>query len=177
MGFPRGNSQGQTNIFRAARQCLPGPYTFILQASKNMPKQCTTFGGSAAMSCAPRKSVGVRMPDDVICKAILEKLDEPLLCTSVKQRAEDEWMLDPVIIADTYGASDGREGVDFVVDGGERLAYPSTVVDMTGQKPTLLRRGKGLVEDWMLMEAHDSTEATGVDGLANPYAYTAPAPF
>jgi hypothetical protein len=56
-------------------------YTFILQASKNMPKQCTTFGGSAAMSCAPRKSVGVRMPDDVICKAILEKLDEPLLCT------------------------------------------------------------------------------------------------
>jgi hypothetical protein len=69
------------------------------------------------------------------------------------------------------------QGVDFVVDGGERLAYPSTVVDMTGQKPTLLRRGKGLVEDWMLMEAHDSTEATGVDGLANPYAYTAPAPF
>jgi tRNA A37 threonylcarbamoyladenosine synthetase subunit TsaC/SUA5/YrdC len=51
-------------------------------------------------------------------------------------------MLDPVIIADTYGGSDGREGVDFVVDGGERLAYPSTVVDMTGQKPTLLRRGK-----------------------------------
>lgn len=170
LGFPRGNSHGQTNVFRAARQSLPGPYTFILPASKEMPKQCTTFGGSSAVSCAPRKSVGVRMPDDVICAELLKRLDEPLLCTSVRQRSEDEWMLDPVIIADTYGASEGREGVDFVIDGGERLAYPSTVIDMTGEKPIILRRGKGPVEEWMLMESHDSTEAVGMDGLLNPYA-------
>jgi hypothetical protein len=79
-------------------------------------------------------------------------------------------MLDPVIIADTYGASESREGVDFVIDGGERLAYPSTVIDMTGEKPIILRRGKGPVEEWMLMESHDSTEAVGMDGLLNPYA-------
>ncbi|KAG0560679.1 hypothetical protein KC19_9G004600 [Ceratodon purpureus] len=170
LGFPRGNSHGQTNVFRAARQCLPGPYTFILTASKEMPKQCTTFGGSSAVSCAPRKSVGVRMPDDAICAALLSRLDEPLLCTSVRQRSEDDWMLDPVIIADTYGASEGREGVDFVVDGGERLAYPSTVIDMTGLMPTILRRGKGPVEDWMLMESHDSTESVGLEGMSNPYA-------
>lgn len=172
LGFPRGNSHGQTNVFRAARQCLPGPYTFILTASKEMPKQCTTFGGSSAVSCAPRKSVGVRMPDDAICAALLSKLDEPLLCTSVRQRSEDDWMLDPVIIADTYGASEGREGVDFVVDGGERLADPSTVIDMTGLKPVVLRLGKGPIEDWMLMESRDSTdsEAVGVEGMLNPYA-------
>ncbi|CAM6092215.1 unnamed protein product [Calypogeia fissa] len=169
-GFPRGDSHGQTNVFRAAKQCFPGPYTFILPASKEMPKQCTTFGGSAALSCAPRKSVGVRMPNDEICKAILEKLDEPLLCTSVKRPADDEWMLDPVIISDTYGASDGREGLDFVVDGGIRVADPSTVVDMTGAKPVLLRPGKGIVEDWMLMEAHDSSELQEVGGRINPYA-------
>lgn len=56
-------------------------YTFILTASKEMPKQCATFGGSSAISCAPRKSVGVRMPDDAICAALLARLDEPLLCT------------------------------------------------------------------------------------------------
>lgn len=56
-------------------------YTFILTASKDLPKQCTTAGGNAAMSCAFRKSVGVRMPDDIICAALLSKLDEPLLCT------------------------------------------------------------------------------------------------
>lgn len=168
-GFPRGNSQGHTNIFRAARQCLPGPYTFILPASKEMPKQCTNFGGSAE-SCAPRKSVGVRMPNDVICQAIIRALDNPLICTSVRRPADDNWLLDPVIISDTYGASEGKEGVDFVVDGGVRIADPSTVVDMTGTKPTLLRRGKGVVEDWMLMEPVSSTEAPSNFATVNPYA-------
>ncbi|KAI5076666.1 hypothetical protein GOP47_0008731 [Adiantum capillus-veneris] len=168
-GFPRGNSQGNTNIFRAARQCLPGPYTFILPASKEMPKQCTNFGGPAE-SCAPRKSVGVRMPNDVICEAILRELDNPLICTSVRRPARDDWLLDPVIISDTYGASERKEGVDFVVDGGVRMADPSTVVDMTGIVPLLLRRGKGPVEDWMLMEDLDSTRNPIELATANPYA-------
>lgn len=167
-GFPRGNSQGNTNIFRAARQCLPGPYTFILPASKEMPKQCTNFGG-AAESCAPRRSVGVRMPNDIICEAILRELDNPLICTSVRRPADDNWLLDPVLISDTYGASEGKEGVDFVVDGGVRVADPSTVVDMTGTTPVLLRRGKGIVEDWMLMEASDSTSTSREMATANPY--------
>eukprot|EP00249_Psilotum_nudum_P010042 c22300_g1_i1 orf=571-1152(+) len=162
-GFPRGNSQGQTNIFRAVKQCLPGPYTFILPASKEMPKQCTNFSGSAA-SCAPRKSVGVRMPDDPICQAILKKLNDPLICTSVRRKTDDEWMLDPSIIIDLYGASEGKEGIDFIVDGGIRLAEPSTIVDMTGQKALLLRQGKGIVDNWMLLEGYDSTQMT-LNGL------------
>lgn len=167
-GFPRGNNHGHTNIFRAARQCLPGPYTFILPASKEMPKQCTNFGGNAA-SCAPRKSVGVRMPNDAICQAILKELDTPLICTSVRRPSDDEWMLDPVIISDTYGTSEGKEGVDFVVDGGVRIADPSTVVDMTGTKPVLLRRGKGVVEDWMMMEPYNSVKAASEFAFSNPY--------
>ncbi|CAI5477697.1 unnamed protein product [Closterium sp. Yama58-4] len=175
LGFPRGNGHGQTNIFRAARQCLPGPYTFILKASKAMPKQCTTFGGSAVAHCAPRKSVGVRMPLDPICHALLELLDDPLLCTSATKSSDDRWLLDPSVVGLTYRSEDGSEGVDFIVDGGARMPEPSTVVDMTGDRPVLLRRGQGEVEDWMLMEVHDSSETAAAalinpNGKINPYA-------
>ncbi|XP_072966105.1 uncharacterized protein [Typha angustifolia] len=149
MGFPRGNSQGQTNIFRTVKHCLPGPYTFILPASKQLPKQCVRNGPSAKY--AQRKQVGVRIPDDTICQAILQNLDAPLICTSVKWPAEDQWMLDPVIIADIYEP----EGLDFVVDGGIRVADPSTVVDMTGSNPTIIRQGKGPKLEWMMMEGED----------------------
>ncbi|CAI7929175.1 unnamed protein product [Closterium sp. NIES-54] len=146
LGFPRGNGHGQTNIFRAARQCLPGPYTFILKASKAMPKQCTTFGGSAVAHCAPRKSVGVRMPLDPVCHALLELLDDPLLCTSATKSSDERWLLDPSVVGLTYRSEDGSEGVDFIVDGGARMPEPSTVVDMTGDSPVLLRRGQFVID-------------------------------
>ncbi|RVX06956.1 hypothetical protein CK203_015148 [Vitis vinifera] len=101
-GFPCGIGQGQTNIFRAVKHCLPGPYTFILTASKELPKQCTRYGTTTA-KYASRKNVGVRMPDDAICKAILQMMDAPLIATSVKSPKENEWMLDPITIADVYG--------------------------------------------------------------------------
>lgn len=154
-GLPCGNSQGHANIFRAARQCLPGPYTFVLPASKELPKQCVKSGTSRAKHVS-RKCVGVRMPNDAICQAILEKLDGPLLCSSVRT-ADDEWIIDPVVIADIYAASMGQEGVDFIVDGGVRVADPSTVVDMTGSEPILLRKGKGVCYDWMLPKESEET--------------------
>ncbi|KAF3771885.1 Uncharacterized protein EJ110_NYTH59246 [Nymphaea thermarum] len=144
LGFPRGNNHGQTSIFRAVKHCLPGPYTFILPASKELPKQCT-FHGTVA-KCVLRKTVGVRMPDDPICQAILEKLDQPLICTSVKSPTEDGWMVDPAVMADMYG----EKGLDFIVDGGIRVADPSTIVDMTGSLPTVIRQGKGPTLDWMV---------------------------
>lgn len=153
MGFPRGNGQGQTNIFRAVKHCLPGPYTFILPASKQLPKQCVRYGSNETTAkYAWRKHVGVRIPDDAICQAILKKLDAPLICTSVKWPAKDHWMIDPVIIADTYEP----EGLDFVVDGGIRVADPSTIVDMTGSSPTIIRQGKGPRQDWMIVKGEDS---------------------
>ncbi|OIW02969.1 hypothetical protein TanjilG_13609 [Lupinus angustifolius] len=101
-GFPRGDGQGHANLFKVVKQCIPGPYTFILMASKELPKQCIRFGTNAA-KYASRKNVGVRMPDDAICRAILKEMDAPLICTSIKFLKEDEWMIDPVMIADTYG--------------------------------------------------------------------------
>ncbi|XP_020262600.1 LOW QUALITY PROTEIN: uncharacterized protein LOC109838574 [Asparagus officinalis] len=148
-GFPRGNAQGQTDIFRAVKHCLPGPYTFILPASKELPKQCRRYGATASAS---RKHVGVRMPDDPVCQAILRNLDAPLISTSVKWPAEDQWILDPVIIADIYEP----EGLDFLVDAGTRIADPSTVVDMTGSVPTIIRQGKGPKLDWMALKDEES---------------------
>lgn len=146
-GFPRGDGQGHANVFRSVKHCLPGPYTFILTASKELPKQCMRYGTPTA-KYASRKNVGVRIPDDAICQAILGKLDAPLISTSVKYPKENEWILDPVVIADTYGP----EGLDFVVDGGVRVADPSTVVDMTGAFPKILRQGKGPKQPWMVAE-------------------------
>lgn len=147
MGFPRGDSLGHPNIFRAVKQCLPGPYTFILTASKNLPKQCINYGPGNA-KYTPKKSIGIRMPDDPVTKAILEKTDSPLISTSVKAPNEDQWILDPVVIADVYG----KEGLDFIVDAGLRIAEPSTVVDMTGSVPKIIRLGKGPRQPWMVSE-------------------------
>lgn len=146
-GFPRGDGQGHANLFKAVKHYLPGPYTFILIASKELPKQCIRFGTTAA-KYASRKNVGVRMPDDAICQAILKEMDAPLICTSIKFQKEDGWMIDPVMIADSYGP----EGLDFVVDGGVRVAEPSTVVDMTKMPPKVLRQGKGPILPWMELE-------------------------
>lgn len=146
-GFPTGDDHGHTNIFRAVRHCLPGPYTFIMSASKELPKQCTRYG-TATVKYALRKQVGIRLPDDPICQAILQKMDSPLISTSVRSPKENEWMLDPVLIADMYGL----EGLDFVVDGGVRAATPSTVIDMTKRYPLIIRQGKGPKLHWMVAE-------------------------
>ncbi|GFZ19140.1 DHBP synthase RibB-like alpha/beta domain-containing protein [Actinidia rufa] len=122
-------------------------YTFILTASKELPKRCTRYG-TTTPKCVVRKNVGVRIPDDAVCRAILEKMDAPLISTSVKSLKENEWIIDPVVIADVYGP----EGLDFVVDAGLRVADPSTVVDMTGSFPRIIRQGKGPKQPWMVEE-------------------------
>lgn len=157
-GFSRGDALGHPSIFRAVKRCLPGPYTFILTASKALPKQSIRYG-TATAKYASRKSLGVRLPDDPICQAILEKMDAPLICTSVRMPKKDEWMIDPVIIADIYG----KEGLDFVVDGGVRVADPSTVVDMMGAYPKIVRQGKGPKLPWMVEDEDEDEEDVSSD--------------
>lgn len=153
-GFPRGNSNGISDIFRAVKHCLPGPYTFILTASKALPKQCIKYGTTTS-KYASRKNLGVRIPDDAVCQAILEKMGAPLISTSVRSPQENQWIIDPVIIADTYG----QEGLNFVIDAGVRVANPSTVVDMIRIPPTIIRQGKGPKQAWMVVEdADEETE-------------------
>ncbi|XP_058187279.1 uncharacterized protein LOC131304166 isoform X1 [Rhododendron vialii] len=156
-GFPCGNNQGGTDIFRAVKHCLPGPYTFILTASKELPKQCRRYGATAS-KFAHRKNVGVRIPDDAVCLAILEKMDAPLISTSVRSPEENGWIIDPVVIADVYGP----EGLDFVVDAGVRVADPSTVVDMTGSFPRIIRQGKGPKQPWMVEDDDKDADANKV---------------
>lgn len=155
MGFPRGDGQGGTNIFRAVKHCLPGPYTFILTASKELPKQCRRYGATPS-KFAHRRNVGVRIPDDAVCREILEQMDAPLLSTSVKSPEENVWLINPVGIADVYGP----EGLDFVVDAGVRMADPSTVVDKTGSFPRIIRQGKGPKQPWMVADDEKDADAT-----------------
>ncbi|KAL6587966.1 hypothetical protein OROMI_000944 [Orobanche minor] len=77
-GFPRGDGQGHRNIFPVVKRCLPGPYTFILTASKELPKQCARYGTTTS-KYGSRKNIGVLIPDDAVCKALLEKMDAPLI--------------------------------------------------------------------------------------------------
>ena len=120
-GFPQ-------QTFRAARRCLPGAYTFILRGSRATPR---------IIMNKKRREVGVRVPDDAICQAVLEELQRPLLCSSVVIEDDETWH-DPAAIADMYG-----DRIDFVVDAGHRAISPSTIIDLTSEEPVLIRHGKG----------------------------------
>ncbi|MBF0195652.1 MAG: threonylcarbamoyl-AMP synthase [Magnetococcales bacterium] len=113
--------------YRLLKRFLPGPYTFILDSTRDVPK-----------SILPkRKTIGLRIPDHSICLALLQELDEPLLSTSFRLPEEDI-LGDPEIIVEK---TKGR--VDLVIDGGILLENPSTIVDLTGGAPNVLRVGSG----------------------------------
>lgn len=137
MGLPASNGAGSQDIFRLARQALPGPFTLILRASKELPKQCVDLATGKSKT---RRSVGVRMPDHQIAQAILSQMNRPLLCTSAHVHADDEIEFpEAAVLMDAYA----ERNLDFVVDAGPQLAEGSTVIDMTGPEPVLVRQGKG----------------------------------
>jgi tRNA threonylcarbamoyl adenosine modification protein (Sua5/YciO/YrdC/YwlC family) len=119
-----------TPAYRLVKRVLPGPYTFIFPATRDVPK----------IMLRKRKTLGIRMPDNAIVLALLDALDEPLLTTSIRSPS-DEIVNDPEEIASRY---DGR--IDVVVNGGPLTPVPSTVVDFSGDVPVLLREGKGDVD-------------------------------
>eukprot|EP00963_Diacronema_lutheri_P005813 scaffold461_cov321-Pavlova_lutheri.AAC.31 len=166
LGFPAPTRPGQADAFRAARQVLPGPYTCILPASKNLPKECVRDADAKRGRLKkPRRTVGVRMPDDPVCKHLLRDLGGPMLSSSVtrmkapssmeddgeddEEYEEYEWMVDPAHMVDAFGP----RGLDFVVDVGPRPKEPSTVIDLTGSEPLLVRAGKGNPEAFGVLEA------------------------
>jgi tRNA threonylcarbamoyl adenosine modification protein (Sua5/YciO/YrdC/YwlC family) len=117
-------------LFRIVRRKLPGPYTFILPASKELPR----------MMRKNRETVGIRVPDCPIVLQLVEQYGMPLLSTSVAT-SPGNWLLDPEQIEAEYG----RE-IDLVVDGGVLFANPSTVIDFTGSEAVVVREGKGPVD-------------------------------
>ena len=116
-----------TPVYRVLKACLPGPYTFILPASKQVPR----------MLKSKKETVGLRVPNNVICQAILEELNNPILSASLPGEMVEEYT-DPEVIYETFGKM-----VDFVVDGGPGGIVPSTVVDCTTEEMTLIRQGLG----------------------------------
>ncbi|WP_407401940.1 L-threonylcarbamoyladenylate synthase [Sodaliphilus sp.] len=112
--------------FRLMKAHLPGPFTFILQALSRLPK---AFKG--------RKTVGIRIPDNDIALTIERALGKPILTTSV-EGPDDDYRCEPELIAETYKSS-----VDIVIDAGRGELEPSTIVDCTGDKPEVVRQGKG----------------------------------
>lgn len=115
--------------FKVMRSYLPGPYTFIFPALSKLPK---AFKG--------RRTVGIRIPRDVIARTIVEALGCPILSTSVEGRDED-YLTEPELLAETYSAN-----VDIVVDAGRGGTVPSTVIDCTEGDFTVVRQGKGQFE-------------------------------
>ncbi len=116
-----------TPLFRMLKRSLPGPFTFILPASKRVPK----------LLKAKKDTVGIRVPDNVICQSIIRELGNPLMNTSLPDGDAEE-MANPTIIHEKFGHL-----VDIVVDGGIGGTEPSTVVDCTKGEPVVLRKGAG----------------------------------
>ncbi len=121
------------NVFRIMKKALPGPYTFILEANTNVPK----------LLKQNKKTVGIRVPDNAICRAIVETLGNPLISTSLHDTSDDilEYFSDPEVIHRQY-----QDVVDMVVDGGFGNIYPSTVLDCSGDEIVVVREGLGSLE-------------------------------
>lgn len=123
-----------TPIFRILKNTLPGPYTFILPASKEVPK----------LLKSKKDTVGIRVPDHKITLEIVKQLGHPIMSVSLPMDADVEYYSDPEIIHDVFG-----DLVDIVVDGGVGGIIPSTVIDCTSGVPELIREGAGEWEDSM----------------------------
>lgn len=117
----------ETPLYRILKNNLPGPFTFILPASKQVPK----------ILKSKKETIGLRIPDNIICMAILETLDNPLLSASLPGEMVEEYT-DPEVIYETFGSQ-----VDFVIDGGPGGIIPSTVVDCTSAEWMVTRQGLG----------------------------------
>lgn len=116
-----------TPLYRVLKACLPGPYTFILPASREVPK----------ILKSKKETIGLRVPDNVICQTILEELENPILSASLPGNTVEE-NTDPEIIYETFG-----NRVDIVIDGGPGGIIHSTVVDCTTDEWTVIREGLG----------------------------------
>jgi tRNA threonylcarbamoyl adenosine modification protein (Sua5/YciO/YrdC/YwlC family) len=116
-----------TPLYRVLKNHLPGPYTFILPASKQVPK----------ILQSKKSTIGLRVPDNKICAAILQELDNPILSTSLPGEMVEEYT-DPEIIYEKF-----NHLVDIVIDGGVGGMVPSTVVDCTTDNWILIRQGLG----------------------------------
>jgi tRNA threonylcarbamoyl adenosine modification protein (Sua5/YciO/YrdC/YwlC family) len=113
--------------YKMMKRLLPGPYTFILEATKLVPKIAMT----------KQKTVGIRIPDNRICLRLVKELGHPIISTSVS-KPDETLFNDPAEIEERFG-----KRLDLVIDGGVIASEHSSVVDLTGEFPKVIREGKG----------------------------------
>lgn len=121
------------SLFRVMKKALPGPYTFILEANQNVPK----------LLKQNKKTVGIRVPDNAICKEIIEALGNPIITTSLHNPNDEvlDYFSDPDLIFQNYDKQ-----VDMIIDGGFGNIYGSTVIDCSGEDIEVIREGLGSLD-------------------------------
>jgi tRNA threonylcarbamoyl adenosine modification protein (Sua5/YciO/YrdC/YwlC family) len=115
------------DAYKIMKRLLPGPYTFILDASRAVPK----------IILPKRQTTGIRVPDNRICQALVAEMGSPIISTTVKDAA-GELLSDPRMIEELFG-----KRVDMIIDGGIIAAAPSSVVSLLGEGIEVIRTGKG----------------------------------
>ncbi|TMM57198.1 threonylcarbamoyl-AMP synthase [Maribacter algarum] len=123
--------QIDTRTFKILKRALPGPYTFILPGNSNLPKVFKK-----------KKTVGIRVPDNSIARALVEELGNPIVSTSIRDEDELlEYTTDPSLIFEKW-----EKLVDIVIDGGYGDNTASTVIELSQGEPDVLREGKGSLD-------------------------------
>lgn len=123
--------QIDTSTFKILKRALPGPYTFILPGNNDLPKEFRK-----------KKTVGIRVPDNEIIIEIVKMLGNPIVSTSIHDEDEVlEYSTDPELIFEKW-----QHLVDLVIDGGYGDNIPSTIIDLSGYEPEIIREGKGSLD-------------------------------
>jgi len=120
--------------YRLLRTLTPGPYTFVLPATREVPRR---------LMHAKRKTIGIRVPDHTVARALLEAFGAPLMTATVIDADDLEPLADADAVALAYG-----NALDLILDGGPTPGEPTTVLRLTSDRVELLRRGRGPVGDW-----------------------------
>lgn len=120
--------------FRYVKPLIPGPYTFILPATKLVPRR---------LQHPKRKTIGIRIPGNNIAKELLEMLGEPIMTATVQLPNESEPMVDPYQMREEL-----ERRVDLIIDGGYGSVEATTIIDLVDGEPVVLREGKGPLPKW-----------------------------
>ncbi len=115
--------------YRLLKATMPGPYTVILEATREVPRR---------LSHPSRKTIGVRVPENHILLALLDELGEPLIGTTLQLPGDDHMLSDPDEVLERLGKQ-----IELVIDGGAGTLEATTVIDLTGPAPELVREGRG----------------------------------
>lgn len=122
-------------LYRSLKAHTPGPYTFILEATSEVPRR---------LMHPKRKTIGLRVPGNPIALALLEDLGEPIMSVTLIMPGDEYPLTDPYDIRDTL-----EHHVDLIVEGGYCGLEPTTIVDLSGDAPVIIRQGMGQFEDFV----------------------------